>query len=214
MPCQETEQIPSKLSEKASKDQVARQIPDTEVLARADMMSLPTLLMKYQLRWTGHVVRMQDTRLPKKLLFGELKSGKRTHGGQKKRFKDTLKTSLKRFNIDVDNWENLAQERVIWWSIIVDGAVTSKSDRVKEGLLHLSQIESRRLRIKDNFASPESTITQPEASRRTLTVLNVRECSMHKTIGLFSHMCTHKPQIFFCCYHGHYHFDGWTKNQI
>ena len=35
----------------------------------------------------------------------------------------------------MDNWETLAEERDIWQSIIVDGAVTSESDdsdRVKE----------------------------------------------------------------------------------
>ena len=47
-----------------------------------------------QLRWTGHVTRMPDERLPKKILYGE-QVGKRSHGGQKKRYKDTLKTSLK-----------------------------------------------------------------------------------------------------------------------
>ena len=45
-------------------------------------------------------------------------------------------------------------------------------------LLHLSQIESRRPRIKDNFASPESNITQPEVSQQTLFVLNVTDCSL------------------------------------
>ena len=48
------------------------QISETEVLAHADMISLQTLLMNYWLRWTGHVIRMQDTRLFKKLLFGQL----------------------------------------------------------------------------------------------------------------------------------------------
>ena len=37
--------------------------------------------------------------LPKKILYGELQVGKRSHGGQKKRYKDTLKASLKDFNI-------------------------------------------------------------------------------------------------------------------
>ena len=35
--------------------------------------------------------RMPDHRLPKSLFYGELQQGKRSHGGQKKRFKDTLK---------------------------------------------------------------------------------------------------------------------------
>ena len=65
-------------------------IPDTEVLKRAGMQSLHTLLKLAQLRWTGHVARMPEERLPKKILYGELEMGKRFHGGQKKRYKDTL----------------------------------------------------------------------------------------------------------------------------
>ena len=74
-------------------------IPDTEVLKRAGMQSIHTLLKLAQLRWTGHVTRISDERLPKKILYGELQVGKRSHGGQKKRYKDTLKASLKDFNI-------------------------------------------------------------------------------------------------------------------
>ena len=61
------------------------------------MQSVHTLLKLAQLRWTGHVTRMPDERLP--ILYGELQVGKRSHGGQKKRYKDTLKVSLKDFNI-------------------------------------------------------------------------------------------------------------------
>ena len=74
-------------------------IPDTEVLKRAGMQSVHTLLKLAQLRWTGHVTRMPDEHLPKKILYGELQIGKRSHGGQKKRYKDILKASLKDFNI-------------------------------------------------------------------------------------------------------------------
>ena len=74
-------------------------IPDTEILKRAGMQSVHTLLKLAQLRWTGHVTKMPDERLPKKILYGELQVGKRSHGGLKKRYKDTLKASLKDFNI-------------------------------------------------------------------------------------------------------------------
>ena len=40
-------------------------IPDTEVLKRAGMQSVHTLPKLAQLRWTGHVTRMPDERLPK-----------------------------------------------------------------------------------------------------------------------------------------------------
>ena len=71
-------------------------IPDTEVLKRAGMQSIHTLLKLAQLRWTGHVTRMPDEHLPKKILYGELQAGKPSHGGQKKQYKDTLKASLNR----------------------------------------------------------------------------------------------------------------------
>ena len=50
-------------------------IPDTEILKRAGMQSVHTLLKRAQLRWTGHVTRMPDERLPKKILYGELQVG-------------------------------------------------------------------------------------------------------------------------------------------
>ena len=86
---------------KLSKIKWQDMIPDTEVLKRAEMQSVHTLLKLAQLRWTGHVTRMHEERLPKSILFGELEMGKRSHGGQKKRYKDTLKASLKDFNMVV-----------------------------------------------------------------------------------------------------------------
>ena len=41
-------------------------IPDTEVLKRTGMQSVHALLKLAQLRWTGHVTRMPDERLPRK----------------------------------------------------------------------------------------------------------------------------------------------------
>ena len=61
-------------------------IPDTEVLTLAGLPSIPTILMKAQLRWAGHVARMPDSRIPKKLMFGELQAGKRSLGAPKKRY--------------------------------------------------------------------------------------------------------------------------------
>ena len=59
-----------------------------------------TVLKLAQFMWTGHVRRMPDKQLPKKVFYGELKEGKRSQDGQKKRYKDTLKNSLK----DFDQW--------------------------------------------------------------------------------------------------------------
>ena len=65
---------------------------------------------------------MLDERLPKKILCGELQVGKRSHGGQKKRYKDTIKASLKDFNIPTESWEQIAQDRTKWRGLIKRGA--------------------------------------------------------------------------------------------
>ena len=70
-------------------------IPDTEVLKKSKIQSVHTLLKLAQLRWTGHVTRMPDERLPKKALYGELQEGKRSQGGQKKRYNKPLKPRLR-----------------------------------------------------------------------------------------------------------------------
>ena len=61
------------------------------VLERADITSIKAMFLKIQLRWAGHVSRMEDHRLPKIILQGELSSGLRNRGAPKKRYKDTLK---------------------------------------------------------------------------------------------------------------------------
>ena len=96
-------------------------IPDTEFLTKAKMQSVHTLLKLAQLRWTGHVTRIPDERLPKKILYGKLQEGKRSQGGQKKRYKDTLKASLKDFNIPTESWEQAAQDRTKWRCLINKG---------------------------------------------------------------------------------------------
>ncbi len=73
--------------------------------------------MRAQVRWAGHVPRMPDESIPKQVLYGELADGKRSVGCQKKRFKDTLKASLKSFDIDIDTWDNVAVDRPTWRSL-------------------------------------------------------------------------------------------------
>ena len=65
-------------------------IPDTEVLKKAKMQSVHTLLKLAQLRWTGHVTRMPDERLPKKVLYGELQEGKRSKTPLKPRLRISI----------------------------------------------------------------------------------------------------------------------------
>ena len=101
---------------------MAGQDSGAEVLKKAWMQNMHTVLKLAQLRWAGHVIRMSDARLPKKAFYGELQEGKRSQGHQKKRYKDTLKASLKDFGIPIGSWEQTAQERSKWRCLVNKGA--------------------------------------------------------------------------------------------
>ena len=58
------------------------------VLSSAGLPSMYTLLRQPRLRWLGHVRRMEDGRIPKDILYGELGLGKRTTGSPHLRYKD------------------------------------------------------------------------------------------------------------------------------
>ena len=86
-------------------------IRDTSILDKAGIPSIDNILMKTQIRWAGHVVRMPGHRLPRLLLYCQIKEGKHSQGGQKKRYKDKRKISLKAFCIKQDTWEDTARNR-------------------------------------------------------------------------------------------------------
>ena len=56
-------------------------VTNTEVLRRCGLSGIEAIIMKQQLRWCGHVLRMDDDRLPKAVFFSELAHGKRKQGG-------------------------------------------------------------------------------------------------------------------------------------
>ena len=154
-------------------------VPDTEVLHRADTTSIHTLISINQLHWSGHVVRMDDNRLPKRIFYGVLATGKRTTGGQYKRYKDTLKASLKNFNIDPDTWENLAAIRTTWRSEIRRGATQYENTMIKKA-------EDKRAERKNRMYT-ESTIPNN-------TDIVCQTCQRHfrARIALISHTRTHQ----------------------
>ena len=127
-----TKLLPYKLPSKTFKDLVTRQDSRHRSPKRAGMQSVHTLLKRTQLRWTVHVTRMPEEHLPKKILYGELEMGKRSHAGQKKRYKDTLKASLKDFNIPTESWEQIAQDRTKWRGLIRRGASEYEAKRISE----------------------------------------------------------------------------------
>ena len=151
---------------------------NVSVLQEAKMTSIEAYVIKGQLRWSGHVVRMTDERLPKQIFYSQLKDGKRTKGGQKKRYKDSLKTNLKKCDIDFTNWEETAKNRPLWKTTIHEGTVTFESKRSAE-------LEEKRRRRKERQQQPRPTL--PSGTR-------CPHCdrSFQAKIGLISHLRTHQ----------------------
>ncbi|KAI8491008.1 hypothetical protein Bbelb_314270 [Branchiostoma belcheri] len=94
-------------------------VTNVEVLERAGILSIEAMLLKIQLRWAGHVSRMEGHGLPMIVLYGELSTGQRNRGAPKKRFKDCPRRSISRkslssCNIDHSQWSALATDRAVW----------------------------------------------------------------------------------------------------
>lgn len=84
---------------------------------------LGSLIIKVQLRWAGHVVRMPDGCIPKMLLYGQLKGGQRGLG-RHLHYRDTLKANVRSCRIDAENWEDTAASRERWRQQVSQGIGT------------------------------------------------------------------------------------------
>ena len=105
-----------------------------------------------------HVTRIPDERLPKKVFYGELQEGsKPSQGGQKKRYKNTLKASLKDFNIPTESWEQSAQDRTKWRCLINKGAAQFEAKRICEAERKRKEWKARAKGSSSDSAQSELT---------------------------------------------------------
>ena len=122
-------------------------VSNQEVLDKAGISSIEAMIIKQQLRWAGHVSRMEQNRLPKRILYGQLASGHRNRGAPKKRYKDTLKSSLHACGIDTKNWSSLALDREEWRHTVRKGVETFEKARS-------ARVEAKRQRRKERESMP------------------------------------------------------------
>ena len=112
-------------------------------------------------------------------LTSQQQEGKRSQGGQKKRYKDTLKASLKDFNISIDSWEHAAQDRTKWRCLINKGDSQFEEKRICEA-------KRKRKERKARAKEPSSVSAQSEF---TCSICNRQ---FRAKIGLYSHQRTLK----------------------
>ena len=83
------------------------------------------------------------------LLFGELEQGTRHVDRPLKRYKDQLKATLKRRQIQPDNFESLASDRATWRALCSEAVDEFEHSRVEE-------LKEKRRRRKERIAAPGS----------------------------------------------------------
>ena len=72
--------------------------------------SMYTLLRQRPLRWLSHVRRMEDGRIPKDLMYGELSTVKSKKDRPYLRFMDAYNCDMKACGINTNSWEVHAVE--------------------------------------------------------------------------------------------------------
>ncbi len=84
---------------------------NVDILNRCKTLSVESQLQGKRLRWLGHVFRMPNDRLPKKLLFGEVK-GLRSPGRPRSSFNDGMLCDCQ--NCCISRPYRDAQDRLLW----------------------------------------------------------------------------------------------------
>ena len=155
-------------------------VPNKTELERAGCTGMLMLLKQRRMRWLGHVVRMDDGRIPKDLLYGELVQGKRPTGRPQLRFKDVCKRDLKSLNIDQNNWEATALRRSAW------------RQTVQKNLFNFEETLAQQHREKRMRRKAAAHADRPASD--FICVLCHRDS--HSRIGLVSHTrrCTRKKK--------------------
>ena len=146
-------------------------VPNTDVLQRAGLMGIPSMLMQRCLRWLGHVHRMEPDRLPREILYGELRDGARKVGRPLLRYKDTVKHDLKVVKINTNSWEDTAANRDAW--------------RLQIKTQVLGAEDNARMQAASKRAARKLRVMSARASTAHVCPICQRDC--HSRIGLLSH---------------------------
>ena len=81
------------------------------------------------LRWTGHVIRMGNDRIPKKLLYGRLASGRSTKGNHAS-YRNQVKRILRTAGIPPVTLEPLTKPRIAWQKVSKTAIAKLENDRI------------------------------------------------------------------------------------
>ena len=93
----------------------------TTIRKMAKQQRISSILLQRHLRFLGHLSRMSNDRLPKQFLVSAPVGGKRTAGGQKRRWNDVVASDLMQCNLS-ESWRKQALKRDSWRATIKHSA--------------------------------------------------------------------------------------------
>ena len=92
-------------------------ISTAQLLGRLGLPTIDSFITRRQLRWAGHVSRMDFGRLPRRMMSSWVRS-KRPRGAPRFTYGRALRKSLKKAGISTDTWTAQAMDRANWRNII------------------------------------------------------------------------------------------------
>ena len=112
-------------------------VTNIKILKLAGLPFMEDLLIRKNLHWIGHLLRMPTDRISRQVLYSQLPEKQRSRGRPRFRYKDTIKINLKKRDID-----NICLHRVHHRDlqpIIITHVLPSSYIRISLNRIHSSQ---------------------------------------------------------------------------
>jgi len=85
-----------------------------KVRAQAQLEKINLIIKERRLRWLGHVLQMDDNRLPRQAVHWDISGSKRKPGRTQKNWIDTIQQDLKSIGMSWEVAQQLAVNREGW----------------------------------------------------------------------------------------------------
>ena len=107
-----------------------------------DIETAATKVAERRLEWLGHLARMQDNRMPKKVLFGWLPRTRPAYG-PRRRWRDLASHDLKYLDLAGTHWYEAALSRLEWRTLCSDALEVAQDQRSRRTTPSQRQVHCR-----------------------------------------------------------------------
>ena len=134
-----------------------------DTLVKTGSESIEATLRRRRILFAGFVARMENTRLPKCVMFGEMVGGTGCGGGQEKEWMGCFLDNLRALGINADQWTTATQDEGEWRRTAEQGAehFVAKwivAEKNKAGLRHAVVCPNVTGRTKERIAQSKRLV--------------------------------------------------------